>query len=88
MRLLERLLTYSRPPKYPAASRTITTRIARDAGRVLCIIGECMSNGNRCWLSASLGKSTGGRGGSMIRVPDCKVRDGLWRSSTSKISNS
>jgi hypothetical protein len=37
LRLLKRLLTYSRPTKYPAASRTITTRIARDAGKVLCV---------------------------------------------------
>jgi hypothetical protein len=40
-------LTYSRPTKYPAASRTITTRIVRDAGKVLCvaIIEEYLCNG-------------------------------------------
>src|ERR1700722_15446113 len=49
-RLLTRLLTYSRPTKYPAASRTITTRIARDAGKVLCvaIIGEYICSGIQC----------------------------------------
>jgi hypothetical protein len=56
--LFKRLLTYLRPPKYPAAamaaSRTITTKIIRDAGRELCIaigaaiitiIEEYISNG-------------------------------------------
>jgi hypothetical protein len=58
-----RLLTYSRPMKYPAAaraaSRTIATRIDSDSGRALCsaigaaitaIIGEYISDGNRCRL--------------------------------------
>jgi hypothetical protein len=65
LRLLERLLTYSRPPKYPAASTTITRRIARDSGRVLCvaigaaitvIIEEYMSNGNRCLAERLVGE--------------------------------
>ena len=60
LRLFKRLLTYMRSMKYPAASSTITTRIARNAGWLLRIgaaitntIEEYMSNGNRCrirWL--------------------------------------
>jgi hypothetical protein len=53
LRLFTRLLTYSRPMKYPAAStaasRTITIRIARDAGSELRITEEYMSNRDRYW---------------------------------------
>jgi hypothetical protein len=60
LRLLKRrLLTYSRPMKYPAASRTITTRISRDAGEVLCIIGEYICNGTRCQAERATSVCTG-----------------------------
>jgi hypothetical protein len=100
-RLFQRPLTYSRPMKYPtaarAASKTATTKIPRPAGKVLCVpipaaitamLEEYKGNGNRCRLSASLGKSTGSRG----RVDDPRARlqspRRLVGSSTSKISNS
>ena len=51
MRLLERLLMKSRPPKYAATSTTIATKITRDGGKVLwciAIIEEYICNGNPC----------------------------------------
>jgi hypothetical protein len=72
LRLLDRPLTYSRPMKYPVASRTITTRTARDGGRVPCvaILEEYLCDGKRCRASSGAGDAEYGRAGHQAGYPE------------------